>query len=43
MGGETTNDQTRDDVWMSALFTKTRATNTLSNAGACAQRMSVQM
>ena len=26
MGGETTNDQTRDDLWMSALFTKTRAT-----------------
>ena len=26
MGGETTNDQTRDDIWMNALLTKTRAT-----------------
>ena len=25
MVGERTNDQTRDDMWMSALFTKTRA------------------
>ena len=34
--------QTRDDMWMSAFFTKTRATyNTLSHAGACAQ-MSVR-
>ena len=25
MDGETTNDQTRDDVWMSAPYSKTRA------------------
>ena len=43
MGGETTNDQTRDDMWMSALFYKDTSQVTLSHAGACAQRMSVQM
>ena len=26
MGGETTNDQTRDDMWKIALFTKTPTT-----------------
>ena len=26
MGGETMHKQTRDDMWVSSLFTKTRAT-----------------
>ena len=43
MGGDTTNDQTRDDMWMSALFFFfTDCYNTLSHASACAQRMSAQ-
>ena len=43
MGGETTNDQTRDDMWMSALvFFTDPCYNTLSHASACAQRMSAQ-
>ena len=41
VGGETTNDQTRDDTWMSAFFFKDTCYNTLSQAGACAQ-MSVR-
>ena len=38
MGGETTNDQARDDMWMSALFYKDMCYNTLSHANACAQK-----
>ena len=36
MGGETTNGQTRDDMWMKMILQDTSKV-TLSHAGACAQ------